>query len=115
MTALIGIGSFAALWIGTLIYSTGKQNRFNDEIRRDIDDMRDQVRELRKWGEAQVSERIAYNQLHYVDATMCNVHHKELVRRLEVIEGYNINVKLATIESQLAQVITTLEEIKKRG
>ena len=114
MTALIGIGSFAALWIGTLIYSTGKQNRFNDEIRRDIDEIQTQVSDLRKWGDAQVSNRVAYSERHFVNAEMCGVQHRELIRRLEIIEGYDINVKLATIESQLAQVITTLEEMKKR-
>jgi hypothetical protein len=115
MTAYLGFSAFILLWVGQLVYTSGKQNRFNDEIRKDIDDIETQVRELRKWGESQVSERIAFNQGHYVGAEMCSQKHTEIIRRLDIIDGYEINVKLAKIETQLAQVLVAIDEIKKRG
>lgn len=115
MTAYLGFSAFILLWVGQLVYTSGKQNRFNDEIRKDIDDIETQVSELRKWGEAQINERTNYNFTHYVSSDMCCQKHAEIIRRLDIIDGYEINVKLAKIETQLAQVLVAIDEIKKRG
>lgn len=115
MTAYLGFSAFILLWVGQLVYTSGKQNRFNDEIRKDIDNIETQVSELRKWGEAQINERTNYNFTHYVSSDMCCQKHAEIIRRLDIIDGYEINVKLAKIETQLFQVLAAVEEIKKRG
>jgi len=113
MAAYLGFAAFILIWIGQLVYTSGKQNRFNDEIRKDIDDIETQVRELRKWGEAQIAERTNYNFTHYVSSEMCGQKHSEIIRRLDIIDSYEINVKLAKIETQLSQVLVAVEELKK--
>lgn len=115
MISYLGFAAFILLWIGQMIYTIGKQNRFNDDIRKDIDSIETQVDNLRTWGENQIAERTKYAQTHYITVEMCGVQHRELIRRMEIIEGYNINVELATIKTQLTQVLAALEELKKRG
>jgi len=114
MSEWIGICIFAAVWIGTLIYSTGKQNRFNDEITKNITRIENDVRELKQWGEKQVADRVAFNQANYLSTALFNECNKDVVRRLESIEEYKIDSRLATIETQLAHVLTILEELKRR-
>jgi len=114
MGAYVAIAVFAILWIGQLVYSTGKQNKFNDIVSKDIDTITSDIKDLKKWGDEQIKERIAFNHDHFVSQDVYFGCNRDVIRRLESIESYDLPVKLARIETQLAQVLSMLEELKKR-
>lgn len=114
METYFGIAVFILLWVGQLIYSNGKQTKFNDGISDRISRIETDAKELRIWGEKQLADRSNYNRSNFLGIELFNECNKDLVRRLESIEEYKIDSRLATIETQLAHVLSILEELKRR-
>lgn len=112
--AYIGFIITAAIWIGQLIYTLGWQKRFTLDIETKVARIETDARDLKKWGETVVADRIKYNQENYLALPLFTECMKDTIRRLEAIEEYKIDSRLATIETQLAHVLTILEELKRR-
>ena len=114
----IPLALFAIAWLGTLVYTQGRQAKINESITESIKKIETDTKELKQWGEKQIAERIAFNQANYLSSALFSECNKDLTRRLENIEEYKIDSRLAAIETQLVNVMamqqTLLEEIKRR-
>jgi len=70
------------------------------------------VKALRVWGDAEIAKQIAYRETHFVNKDVLNQCLIDITRRLDEVNTIELNSRLSRIEAQLDQIQITLSERK---
>lgn len=107
--AWIGFVTFGLVWIGTLIFWTGKISSSNKRFESEISDIYDEIKMIGQ----RFEERARYNEEHFVSMISHDGCKEQTNKRLNDIESLKLGATLATIQQQQQQVSTQLANIQK--
>lgn len=107
--AWIGFVTFGLVWIGTLIFWTGKISSSNKRFEKEITDIYEEIKEIGK----RFEEKAKYNEEHFVSLISHENCKHNTNKRLDDIESLKLGATLATIGTQQLQMSTQLADIQK--
>ena len=107
--AWIGFVTFGLVWIGTLIFWTGKISSNNKRFESEITDIYEEIKEIGR----RFEERAKYNEEHFVSLISHESCKHNTSKRLDDIESLKLGATLATIGTQQQQMSTQLADIQK--
>lgn len=70
------------------------------------------VKALKIWGESEIAKQVAYRETHFVNKEVLNQCLIDITRRLDEVNTIELNSRLSRIEAQLDQIQITLSERK---
>jgi hypothetical protein len=76
------------------------------------DEVDNNVKALKIWGESEIAKQIAYRETHLVNKEVLNQCLADITRRLDEVNIIELNSRLSRIEAQLDQIQITLSERK---
>ena len=108
--------SIVAVWVGTLVWWSGKMTAYREKTESDVAEIRKQNEALTKL----IAETKTYNELHYLSRENFDTYKEDICRRINALEDVKFGERLASIEGNqktqadtLFQIQTTLAEIQK--
>jgi hypothetical protein len=76
------------------------------------DEVDNNVKALKIWGESEIAKQVAYRETHFVNKEVLNQCLIDITRRLDEVNTIELNSRLSRIEAQLDQIQITLSERK---
>ena len=76
------------------------------------DEVDNNVKALKIWGESEIAKQIAYRETHFVNKDVLNQCLADITRRLDEVNTIELNSRLSRIEALLDQIQITLSERK---
>jgi len=76
------------------------------------DEVDNNVKALKIWGESEIAKQIAYRETHLVNKEVLNQCLIDITRRLDEVNTIELNSRLSRIEAQLDQIQIILSERK---
>ena len=104
----ISLGLIMLGWAATYGKFVQKINQI-DKRQNEVDN---DVKALKIWGESEIAKQIAYRETHFVNKDVLNQCLIDITRRLDEVNTIELNSRLSRIEAQLDQIQITLSERK---
>lgn len=83
-----------------------------NQMERRQDEVDNNVKALKIWGESEIAKQVAYRETHFVNKEVLNQCLIDITRRLDEVNTIELNSRLSRIEAQLDQIQITLSERK---
>jgi hypothetical protein len=104
----ISLGLILLGWAATY----GKFVQKINQMEKRQDEVDNNVKALKIWGESEIAKQVAYRETHFVNKEVLNQCLIDITRRLDEVNTIELNSRLSRIEAQLDQIQITLSERK---